>query len=270
MLVDSSSTVSPVRDADGAVVGLASISRDVSQSKRAQRELACGRERLEQAELTARMGSWDWDLVTGQVSCSAGLHRLFGLPPEIDGDAARGAFDECVHADDRASVRAALGRATTALTQTELAFRAVGEDGRVRFFDGRVEPVADETTGEPVRLIGVVYDVTEARRAQEALNAASSGLVQCAQELQRLAAEQALSGEARASVALTTRQLEIMQLVARGLTNAEIAERIVVSEGTVKWHIKQILHKTGAANRTEAVARVLGAETARQRAVSAG
>jgi DNA-binding NarL/FixJ family response regulator len=46
--------------------------------------------------------------------------------------------------------------------------------------------------------------------------------------------------------------------VAQGLTNAEIAKRLFISEATVKFHIRQILSKTKSTNRTEAVARVLG------------
>ena len=79
-LVDVSSTGSPVRDADGAIGGLAAITRDVSDSKRVERELAREHQRLEQAEQIARMGSWDWDLQTDVLSWSAGLYRLMGVP----------------------------------------------------------------------------------------------------------------------------------------------------------------------------------------------
>lgn len=53
---------------------------------------------------------------------------------------------------------------------------------------------------------------------------------------------------------LTERQAEVLRLLAEGATNAEIAERLVVSEHTIKSHVKQILRQLGAANRTEAVA----------------
>jgi DNA-binding CsgD family transcriptional regulator len=46
--------------------------------------------------------------------------------------------------------------------------------------------------------------------------------------------------------------------VAEGLTSAQIAERLFITAPTVKWHVKQILTKTAASNRAEAVARVLG------------
>jgi len=52
---------------------------------------------------------------------------------------------------------------------------------------------------------------------------------------------------------LTTREWEILRLVATGATNAQIAAALVVSEGTVKSHVKRVLHKLPAANRAEAV-----------------
>jgi NarL family two-component system response regulator LiaR len=51
---------------------------------------------------------------------------------------------------------------------------------------------------------------------------------------------------------LTKRELEVLKLVARGLSNQDIAEQIVVSEGTVRIHISNILSKLHLANRTQA------------------
>jgi DNA-binding CsgD family transcriptional regulator len=54
---------------------------------------------------------------------------------------------------------------------------------------------------------------------------------------------------------LTRRELDVLKLMAAGETNARIATRLVLSEGTVKSHVKHILRKLGAANRAEAVSR---------------
>ena len=54
--------------------------------------------------------------------------------------------------------------------------------------------------------------------------------------------------------ALTPRQKEVLNLIATGLLNKEIADRLYISERTVKFHVSEILAKLGAGNRTEAVA----------------
>ena len=53
---------------------------------------------------------------------------------------------------------------------------------------------------------------------------------------------------------LSPREVEVLSLLAKGLANRTIADRLFVSENTVKYHVRNILQKLGAQNRTEAVA----------------
>ena len=81
--------------------------------------------------------------------------------------------------------------------------------------------------------------------------------------LSQLTAQATVSGSVPSRVlttagaidALTPRELEVLRLMARGQTNIAIANALVVREGTVKYHVKNILRKLGATSRADAVAR---------------
>ncbi|MGE0218551.1 LuxR C-terminal-related transcriptional regulator [Mycolicibacterium sp.] len=53
---------------------------------------------------------------------------------------------------------------------------------------------------------------------------------------------------------LTAREREVLEILASGATNAQLADRLTVAESTVKSHVKHILHKLGAGNRAAAIA----------------
>jgi len=230
--------------------------QDISKRKEAEDELRRSRARLNEAEKIAQMGSWEWDLPGDRISWSDGLFEIYGLTPQ-EFVPTREAGEKRVYADDRPLVRQTVERALAERSGFTLEYRAIRSDGRLRTLRNRAEVVVDDA-GEPVRLVGIAQDITDAKRAHEMLVDASEELERRASELRRQASgrEEGATGEAQAP--LTPRQLEIMRLVAQGLTNAAIAERLFITEGTVKWHVKQILAKTASSNRAEAVARVLG------------
>jgi two-component system, NarL family, response regulator len=58
-------------------------------------------------------------------------------------------------------------------------------------------------------------------------------------------------------IPLTSRETEVLSLVANGLSNAKVAERIGRAEGTVEVHLKNILQKLGASDRNESVTTAL-------------
>jgi DNA-binding NarL/FixJ family response regulator len=72
--------------------------------------------------------------------------------------------------------------------------------------------------------------------------------------IRRLAAESELA-PASAPDPLTVREVEILQLVAQGHTNRQIADRLIVAVGTIKVHVEHILGKLGATDRTQAAVR---------------
>jgi DNA-binding NarL/FixJ family response regulator len=61
-------------------------------------------------------------------------------------------------------------------------------------------------------------------------------------------------GERRQPSLLSKREEEVLRLVAEGLTNEEIARRLIISKTTVKTHVASVLNKLGVESRTQAVA----------------
>lgn len=90
----------------------------------------------------------------------------------------------------------------------------------------------------------------------EAIRAAHAGRTTLAPEAAQ-ALVQATNEHSAPVGALTEREHEVLALLADGLSNPEIAARLVVSRSTVKAHVSTVLSKLGVANRTEAVALAL-------------
>ncbi|HYF26033.1 MAG TPA: LuxR C-terminal-related transcriptional regulator [Baekduia sp.] len=117
--------------------------------------------------------------------------------------------------------------------RTVLSGRLRAQGDRVRSLAASLEGVIEELRDAEVRLEGAPAPTGEAavRRAP------------------------APPADHRLASLLTTRELEVTRLLANGASNAEIANRLVISEGTVKSHVKQILRKLRAANRAEAASK---------------
>jgi NarL family two-component system response regulator LiaR len=87
-----------------------------------------------------------------------------------------------------------------------------------------------------------------------AIRAAHAGRPTLAPEAAEVLIKAATSPAAEESEGLTSRELEILGMMVSGESNPDIAERLVVSRSTVKFHVSNILMKLGATTRTEAVA----------------
>jgi DNA-binding NarL/FixJ family response regulator len=97
----------------------------------------------------------------------------------------------------------------------------------------------------------VVGAVRQVLRGESLLNAEVATRL-----LRRLAEETARPHEAPLAQ-LTPREVEVLRLLAQGLTNREIAARLIVSVGTVKVHVERILAKLGVSDRTQAAVRAV-------------
>lgn len=102
---------------------------------------------------------------------------------------------------------------------------------------------------------GVIPRNARAAQLEAAIVAVARGLVvSLPGEMRRTDAQRGRGAQDQVE-ALTAREFEVLQLLAEGLANKEIARRLALSENTVKFHVNAILGKLGANSRTDAVVR---------------
>ena len=181
-----------------------------------------------------------------------GLEMFLGLDPDLEvvGQAPNGAEAVRLAKELRPDVVlmdlmmpvmdgiTAIGELRRDLPETEIiALTSVLEDASVV---GAVQAGA----------IGYLLKDTEADQLREAIKAAAAGQVQLAPE-----AAARLVREVRAPASpetLTEREVEVLRLIAGGLSNKEIAAALYIGEKTVKTHVSHILTKLGLQSRTQA------------------
>jgi diguanylate cyclase (GGDEF)-like protein/PAS domain S-box-containing protein len=122
---------------------------------------------LKEAQQLAQLGSWSWDLRSGEVTWSQELYRVFGLPPAKQ-DASFETFQRLLHPDDRQWVLELLDRARTAGTGFECEHRLVRPDGTIRVLQARGE-VHRDGAGRAATMVGTAQDVTDRNRAQQGM-----------------------------------------------------------------------------------------------------
>ena len=121
---------------------------------------------LQEAQRIARLGSWEWEIDTGRLFWSDEVYRIFGVEPR-EFEASYDAFLEFVHRRDREAVTAAVDAALAdPRNRYSVEHRVVRPDGAERWIHGRGEVLRSED-GVPVKMIGMVLDITE-RRQKEA------------------------------------------------------------------------------------------------------
>jgi NarL family two-component system response regulator LiaR len=112
----------------------------------------------------------------------------------------------------------------------------------------------DELVSQALRAGAIGYLLKDIGVAQlsDAIRGAVAGRATLAPEATQALVRQA--SEARSPRdALTQREREVLALMVKGISNAQIAERLVLSRSTVNFHVGNVLGKLGVASRTEAV-----------------
>ncbi len=168
--IDVSISMSPIRDEAGRIVGAAAFTRDISMRIAAEERLRRSQAQLAEAQELAALGSWEWDIVSGEITWSPELYRILGFDPGKS-PTYEGYF-EVIHPADRPRAEAATRETVATGRPLNHECRAVRPDGVERVIHARGRAVKDGS-GELVRLVGTVQDVTGLAQARQRLEQAN-------------------------------------------------------------------------------------------------
>lgn len=143
--------------------------QDITDRKQAELKIRELNERIATATRSAQVGIWDWDIKCNSLTWDEQMYILYGLKKE-DFAGAYEAWLSGLHPDDREFSREETNKALTGEKDYDTEFRIVWPDGTVRHCKARGEVFRNEI-GEPVRMVGVNFDITEDKLKDEKIRA---------------------------------------------------------------------------------------------------
>ena len=168
-LVPVSLALEAIRDRRGRVVGTSGVARDITEEITAQQTLSEVQDRLAETQRLAQIGLWMYDLSTGEVQWSKGLHDIVGLSPldftnDLDGHLG------LIVDGDRERVAKELNASIEHRTPFRAEYSILRRDGGVRWISSRGDVVVHDSGTVTVQ--GICQDLTEPQRLVEALREA--------------------------------------------------------------------------------------------------
>ena len=178
--VRTRSLVSAIRSALRARRNQYQIRDAIREHERQAAELSAQDEKLRFALSAGRLGSWELDLETLEMSCSDICKSNYGRP--LDEPFTYAQLTESIHPDDRERVRAAIAHSLATESLYDIEYRVVWPNGETHWAMVRGRGIYD-ASAKPIRMVGVSLDVTERERLHEALRRSQVELAAQADQL---------------------------------------------------------------------------------------
>ncbi|MGM3307071.1 PAS domain S-box protein [Anabaena sp. WFMT] len=161
-------------DSQGQAQRMIGINFDISERKQSEAQLQAAEvqlrslsDRLSLAVKSAKIGIWDLDLINDSLVWDEQMYEIFGVTP-LNFDPSQGAwakFEQFVHPDDRVTIRETVQQVIAEDQELDIEFRIILSNGAIRILKGYAI-VQRNSQGQPQRMIGVNYDITNRKLAE--------------------------------------------------------------------------------------------------------
>lgn len=139
---------------------------DITERKRADAALRISRESLSLSVEASGQGLWDWNVVTDEAHLSARYWAMIGRTPN-QSHADFAFFKSLIHPEDLPAVEKTMGEHLEGRTaEAVIEYRVTREDGQEVWLRGIGRVMTRDETGKPLRMAGVITDITGERRLQ--------------------------------------------------------------------------------------------------------
>ena len=176
---------------------------EIAERQQAAAALRLSEERLRLAMDAAQMGSWDWDMLTGEILWTPQHEMLFGYAPGTPRRSFAD-FQNRLHPDDVERVEAQVRECIGQRTDFQCEFRVVWPDGGTHWLSGFGRFHYD-AGGRPTRMLGMVEDISARKAVEEQVRQLNRDLEQrVAERVEELATKTGMLEEKAAELALSS------------------------------------------------------------------
>jgi len=161
-------TISPINNVKGELEGMIGLSQDITKRKQLEMELQTNHERLKMSQRIGQVGSWEYDLGTGDIWGSEEGFRIYGLEPALEGILPIDQIE--AHIPERERVHQALIDLINEGKPYDLEFVIEPLGSQKQLVIHSVAELIRNDAGIPIKVSGVIQDVTERAQATSELS----------------------------------------------------------------------------------------------------
>ncbi|MDO8671039.1 MAG: PAS domain S-box protein, partial [Dehalococcoidia bacterium] len=155
-------------DAAGQPTRMFGTVQDITERKQAEEAIRESEARLKRAHKVARLGSWEWDVITGDLFWAEGNYSLHGIDPEKEKPSIE-AWMAVVDPAEHEYVNQSVADALAGNSLFEIDYTAIRPDNGKRVVINSKADVIRDSAGNAVRMVGTVQDITDRKQMEEVL-----------------------------------------------------------------------------------------------------